>query len=352
MKRTIQCVLLSLIIMPCFSQGIVMVDIINFKKEGESLQISYKVKSDASTVASGQGLSITLLIEAGDSLLYLPHIAILGSNKSKVIARYQNNSGTKDRIITMKSGEEQIYNTSIPYRKWMDSAHLSVLQEVSGYRGHNLITYYRLKDSVELESSASTQPICPHTVATIPPKEEKRCSYQGKASLGFPVGSSVIQPTYKYNKQDLMKIDNAISDIITNKNATILGLYIEGYASPEGSSIKNERLSLERALALKNYIKDKFSIDETLFEVTAMGEDWDGLEMLVKASNLPEKEEILNIISTTNIEDGREAALMKIDNGDPYRSMSDNIFPMLRRVKYRIDYSVKGNSCKEASLNK
>ncbi|MDR1345017.1 MAG: hypothetical protein LBJ39_06660, partial [Tannerellaceae bacterium] len=91
----------------------------------------------------------------------------------------------------------------------------------------------------------------------------------------------------------------------------------------------------------------KFSLNESLFKVSSVSEDWDGLETLVKASDLPEKDKILEIISTVSIEAGREGALMKLSGGTPYRKMLKEMFPELRRVEYQIDYLVKDYGAEE-----
>lgn len=227
----------------------------------------------------------------------------------------------------------------------MDSARLCIRQEVSGYRGHNLLTHYQLNERVELKPRTPYQ-VVPHVSFIVPQKEEKRRSRQGKAFLDFPAGRSGILPAYRRNPQELRKIDDALSDVINNKDAVLLGLYVEGFASPEGSYLTNERLSKERAIALKEYIRVKFALHENLFKVSSVAEDWEGLEVLVKASDLVNRDRISEIITSPQDPNLKEMALKRL--GTTYYTMLKDLFPELRRVEYQIDYSVRDYNLEEA----
>lgn len=346
-KPIILSCLLSFTALPCFSQEAATIDIRKFREENDSLKICYAVTASATNVASSQGLCVTPMLKTGDSLVLLPHIIILGKNKEKVIARYINNSGAARNFVTIKDNEEHVFNISVPYRLWMDSAQMSIRQEAAGYRGHNLVTHYHLNSRVEMEAK-EPYIVQPQVSFIIPQKEVKRRIRQGKAYLDFPLGRSFIQVDYRRNPQELLKIDDAVGDVVNNPDATLLGLYVQGFASPDGPYATNELLSRERAMALKNYIKGKFSLDENLFKVSSVAEDWEGLETLVKISDLPEKDDILKIIASVSIEAGREGLLMRLNRGIPYRKMLNGMFPELRRVEYQIDYSVKDYGVEEA----
>lgn len=341
--------LLSLIVFPCFCQGLIRMDVREFKEVGDSLRVCYTAKIVVPTVATGQGLCITPVVEAGDSLLLLPHVTVLGNNKRKVIARYRNNAGANGKSFNgntfnsssyINKDAEHVYTINVPYRLWMDSAALSIRQETAGYRAHKLVTCYRFPGKVELEDKEAYRPEI-QIAFIVPEKEEKRRKRQRQAFLDFQAGCSVIIPTFRRNPAELAKIDRAVSDVVNNPDASLLGLYIEGYASPEGLYATNERLSRERATALKDYLKDKFSLAEETFKVNSVAEDWDGLVEMVRAGGMPQKDRILEIIATVDVFDGREAALMKLDSGVPYRQMLREIFPSLRKVEYRIDYTVR-----------
>lgn len=333
---------------PCLSQEIVTVDVRSFRESGDSLLVDYFVRVPSPIVASGQGLRIVPMLESGDSVLLLPRMTVLGKNKQKVLKRYHNNSqlGYPPSSLAPDS-LPYAYHVRIPYQLWMDSAQLCIRQEVSDYRGRKVITHYRLSDKVELEKKLPYT-VRPHLAFMTPVKEEKRRKRQGKAYLDFQVGRSVILPNFRRNPEELQKIDDAVGEVITHKDAELKGLYVEGFASPEGRYTLNERLSRERATALKEYIRIKFSLDESLFRTSSIAEDWGGLAALVSADDYPEAEQLLAIINSEEEPDRKEVLLKRFKAGVPYRALFKDVFPELRRVEYQIDYTVKDYNVEEA----
>ena len=65
---------------------------------------------------------------------------------------------------------------------------------------------------------------------------------------------------------------------------------------------------------------------------------------------MPQKEQVLRIIETIDVFDGREKTLMELNGGIPYRWMLKEIFPKLRRVEYQIDYVVKDYDLSQAQV--
>jgi hypothetical protein len=117
---------------------------------------------------------------------------------------------------------------------------------------------------------------------------------------------------------------------------------IVGTASVEGTYSNNERLAKNRALALKDYITEHFTnlpCGNDEITVSWIAEDWDGLVELIEASNLENKERVIEIIRTVPVNGGREKQLMDLSGGRPYRAMLRDMFPQLRTVKYHIMYS-------------
>lgn len=179
-------------------------------------------------------------------------------------------------------------------------------------------------------------------VSFITPQVEavKQRSEAGQAYLDFAVGRSEIVPSFKNNAAELKKIYGLIESVKNDPNATITGITITGYASPEGTYQSNLVLSEKRAAALKNQIKAIYGLPESLFTVSGQGEDWAMLDTLVSRSAMVDKYAILEIIRGTEILDGRERKLMKLSGGQPYLSMKADLFPRLRRSDYELHYTV------------
>ncbi|MDC2172659.1 OmpA family protein [Bacteroides thetaiotaomicron] len=338
MKRLIIIFSIFCFCLPAMCQGLAF-DILDLKEDNDSLLFRYNTLVTPHAVRTGQSLRITPMLESGNFVMALPGVTVLGNNRRRVMKRMKH---LPDEYIRTNICSDTVFETAfrIPYKLWMDSASLVVEERLTGYRARTTTTRYRLNNSVSLSTRAPYE-VSPVVAFILPDKEVKVRHRQGKAYLDFPVGRSVILPTYRRNPEELSKIDDALRDVMGNSDVTIQGIYIEGYASPEGTYASNDRLSKARAEALREYIVSKFPLNSSLFKVSNVAEDWDGLVELVNASDMAQKEQVLKIIETIGIFGGRESALMRLNGGVPYLLMLKEMFPELRRVEYQVDYTVK-----------
>lgn len=180
-------------------------------------------------------------------------------------------------------------------------------------------------------------------VSFITPEVEtvKQRSEAGRAYLDFAVGRSDIMPGFRNNSTELKKIYDLIETVRNNPDATITGITITGYASPEGSYVSNLILSEKRAVALKKQVRTIYGFPESWFDVSGKGEDWATLDTLVAHSGILDKYAILEIIRGTDDPDRRESKLVALAGGEPYRYMKANFFPQLRSSEYELHYTVK-----------
>lgn len=325
------------------------------KEVNDSLHIYFKVNIRAGAVNDCNAMYITPQLLSGESVVEFPYILISGNKKYNLMERWEslnknnNQHNTTYTTIIAKENTDTLlsYNFKVPYEMWMDSARFVIKQEITGCGSENRLFIFVMNNKVSLT------PHIPYQVNTLvayvePKAEPKIRKIQGQAYLDFQVGQSVILPNYRRNPEELAKINDLVKDVINDPDVKIKRLYIEGYASPEGTYATNDRLSYARAVALKNYMKSKFGFSESVFRVSNVAEDWDGLKALLPSSNITHQDEILEIIDNTDIFDGRELKLMKLAKGVPYRKMLNELFPQLRRVEYQINFMVKDYTLSEA----
>ena len=157
-------------------------------------------------------------------------------------------------------------------------------------------------------------------------------------NIAFPLGKNVLDPHYKNNCAELEKIKESIQKITASGDSKITGIVVMGFASPEGSTKINERLSDQRATALKKHIEDQYLTQPAPFKVFREI-NYAGLRKLVAASDMPSRDKVLYIIDNVPIWDanrqvGRLGELMRLDGGNPYRYMYKEFFPKLRVATY------------------
>ena len=167
-------------------------------------------------------------------------------------------------------------------------------------------------------------------------------SESGKAYLEFELDRSEIRTGFRDNAAELQKIEQTVEYVKANPDATINGITITGWASPEGTWASNQRLSEARAKSLADYIGNLFDkpLDEVNF--TGGGEDWAGLTAMVEGSDMAAetKKIILAAIRDTEDPDVRERHIISTVGVSTYRHMVDNFYPALRRSDYSVDYTV------------
>lgn len=147
--------------------------------------------------------------------------------------------------------------------------------------------------------------------------------------IHFKTGKSNLEQDYNGNSLSLKRFVERVHDIVEKKKFTIAQIRIIGYASPEGPMTLNQRLSDERAHVLKDYLVEQTRLPEDLFLTVAGGENWNELCIMLENSEMPQKEQVLDIIRNTPEGHDPEPMLKRLPDG-VYRYMLDTFYPKLR----------------------
>lgn len=147
--------------------------------------------------------------------------------------------------------------------------------------------------------------------------------------IHFKTGKSVLELNYNGNRNTLQQCVDRVQEIMDKNEYNIDHIRIVGYASPEGSVALNQRLSAERADALKKYLVENTGLASDLFETVAGGENWNELRVMVEKSDMGYKDRILEIIDHTPEGIDPEIALKKLP-GDTYQYLFRTFYHNLR----------------------
>ena len=328
----------------------VVVELHEFRERGDSLHIVYSVHMDRRAIARWRGMSLTPGVEAGHHQVLLPSFVVLGPNKERVLTRYYRNNRLElpNFDVDWHTANSFTYRVSIPYQAWMDDALLVIHREIQTYRARSMFDSFRLDNPVQLEPRAAYV-VQPRVEVVMPAREPKMLDRSGQAFLDFPVGQSVIQPNFRRNPVELARIQDAVRTVVTNPDAQLQSIYIRGFASPEGTAASNQRLSEARATALQNHLRNMFNIPLNVFRTSGAGEDWDGLVELLNENHVfvQNQDRILQIIATEFDLDRREQQV-RAASPQGWTVMLNNLFPYLRRVDYRIYYTIRDYSVEDA----
>ena len=309
-------------------------------QQGNSLYVGMTFDMSKLTIGSTRSLSLIPLLTDGQHNVPLQEIIVNGKRREKAYIRGLAITKQEPTALIVPYNKRETFNYTqiIPYKPWMSNASLQLVENLCGcgnYQEMNAQELITNDVSTEAKRLSAMSPF----VAYIQPTVKHR-AVEGSAFLDFPVNKSVILTDFMNNHTELVNIHSMFDKIQNDKNLTIKGIGIEGFASPEGPLAFNEQLSKKRAEALKDYLVKNEKVSSKLYKVTFGGENWDGLVKALKSSSMKDKETFLNIIKNTTDDAKRKQEIMRVGGGAPYRSMLKEIYPGLRKVNCKIDYTV------------
>lgn len=156
----------------------------------------------------------------------------------------------------------------------------------------------------------------------------------------FRVGQRAFDPNLRNNRAVMDSLVNIVCQAKADDN--LKRIVVSGYASPDGVSTANERLSRLRCEHIADYIEQHTDVSRNIIETIAGGIAWDELRrMVAENQEVPQRESVLKILDNTpvwvfnregQITSGRKAQLMSLSRGEPYRWMLSHLFPELRNA--------------------
>lgn len=162
-------------------------------------------------------------------------------------------------------------------------------------------------------------------------------------SIQFQQGSAEVDTLLPCNVQALNALRGSLSE-----GGQVVNADIRGYASPEGGSEYNLRLSTARAQKVAAWIRSLCDMDSATVTTQGMGVDWEGLRQQLDsvpfAWSDDVKQVLIDVPETTTDHHGRTIDLRKntlrqLHGGKPYNELMTRAFPRLRRVGAKVTYT-------------
>lgn len=292
-----------------------------------------------------------------DSLMLAP--LMLNGPQSDLMYRRRRALGRVSKIeklppyVVLREGDHPLprinyYRADIPYRAWMDSAGV-VLREES-YNADARLVPFRMEtekippvvimktDTVILHDTVRIEKQAEQPVAA-PRQKETVIEHAGyRADTYFPAGGMKILPEHGLNREAWHTFVGELDSLRLRGGNLVLGITVTGYSSPEGGYEANERIARRRAQALKKFLETKYDSDAVEIRTEWVAEDWDRLAQIIRDSDMPDKDKVLDIIENVDIFKGREIKLRALSGGRPWAYMLREYFPKLRYASCRISY--------------
>lgn len=368
-------------------EGSVRVETSRMEVLTDSLYLDFDISIRSEVVSTGDRVLIIPRLKGKTDSLRLPYIELSGRDKARMARRsrklHPGESGEAlaayARLTVHPATDTLIrYRMQLPGAPWMEGARFEFLQEWENAAGERRVSLYAVVCDIGGQGPAVPYWVTPHPAFLLPgaddlrqdidtetakqvpvdvsarteaqarPQEKTPKRYiRGEAFFDFPNGSSVFNSSYSRNRGELEKLSRAVRSVTDSLGGKITGIALKGCASIEGSYTLNDRLSHERTLAVRDWMRQNMGIrlPQEAIRAEWVAEDWDRLEQLLEARpHFPSRDAMLHIIRGVDIFQGREKLLMELAGGAPYRQMAKELFPLLRRVEFQIDYEVDADS--------
>ncbi|MDR0537436.1 MAG: DUF3868 domain-containing protein [Tannerellaceae bacterium] len=338
-------------------EGQISVKIVRLRQVRDSVQVLLDFDFSSLRIPTQRTLTLTpVLIGTQGKNFKLKDIVINGKQQQKAFMRkVELNGWTRQlreahySVISLDESTRTFpYRQVIGFESWMREARMDIITDLCNCGGEaqqyasEKVANRIILDGVEVYR------VLPNVAYLRPALESvKARSQSNNVFLDFPSAQTDINPSYGNNPRELGKIENVMKEIQRDKNIQVRSVTITGYASPEGDVNLNNNLARGRAQALRNLLARRSGINPSLYRLGAGGEDWEGLIKALQKSNIQPKQQITSIIRYFNPVE-RKTRLKALNGGQVWQRMLVELFPSLRRVESKIDYTIKAFSVDEA----
>lgn len=179
---------------------------------------------------------------------------------------------------------------------------------------------------------------CPNLDAEDYIRYVKAADLRTKTVYADSVLSSIMLPRGVARLSDYPEINSAVDElerVLKDRDKELLEVWVCGSTSPDGLYGNNMKLSQSRTEAVTRYILQNSGIPSHKIHSETLGEDWDRLYEMVKASDMRYRTRVMEIIRTLDWGE-RKQALMQLDGGRVWQQMEKDFFPKLRCVRFAI----------------
>ena len=149
----------------------------------------------------------------------------------------------------------------------------------------------------------------------------------------YQINSSDVRNS-QLKSQSIKDFQAALEEIKANGRKSIVSTDVVAYASPDGKEEKNAVLSDNRSKSAEkalSKVTKKNPIDAAV-NVKSIGEDWEGFQELVAASDIEDKNLIIRVLSMYSDPAVREKEIKNMSA--VYTSLAKNVLPELRRARF------------------
>lgn len=251
------------------------------------------------------------------------------------------------QVIAYKAGGSYTQDVKIPYNTNMRLSKLVLRVEAKCIKGKEEVkNFTKYETDIVVANGVSSLQLMADNyamVAIAPDALKRTTEINQSANIMFLINKSDVRKN-QLDAKDIAALEKFIIDNSGNAKKKVGDVYTQAYASPDGPLELNDKLSKERGTSTHKALQAKFKKNKvpanTKFDINAMGEDWEGFKELVQASDIPDRDLILQVLSMYQDPQVRDKEIKNMSAA--FKVLADKILPELRRSKMNVNVVVEG----------
>lgn len=255
--------------------------------------------------------------------------------------KYFQGERVKDNytVVPFKVSSKSTMAVSIPYS---DNLKLSTLElrleakcKDGAYRVIGVLTVAQGVSNLQRLADLSS-------FMTVMSDNYKRVTPDSKsADIMYVINKSDVRPA-ELTKEQIALFESYVKEHNANAKSNLNSIDAKGYASPDGPVDINDKLARERSETGKTAIQGKLTGVNARYDVANYGEDWEGFRNLVAASNIKEKDLILQVLNMYSNPVRRDEEIHKMSA--VFDVLKTDILPQLRRTQLVANVDIEGRT--------
>lgn len=247
-----------------------------------------------------------------------------------------------DQTISYLLGGHYTMKTAFPYEPAMQQSELYLTFDAKVGNKAVKVPAVKIADGVIATSELYHQTIKTAQPCVAQDAFQRITEQKQEANIKFLIQQAELRKSELQSNsvQDFVKMLQQIAR--DQEGLNLSDVEISAYASPDGGLKLNEQLANKRQQNTESYVRQQLK-DANLeggisSEYTA--QDWEGFQKLVKASDIPDKDVILRVLSMYEDPQEREQQIKNMSQG--FKELAEGVLPELRRARMTINYEVIG----------
>lgn len=303
------------------------------------INFDYTVKFAPKQFDKKMILKITPRMQYGNSVEKLPPLYLQGEKVKH----------TNYQVVSYKNATTVNQKMSMAFKEGMQNGVLwADIEAIQGKKSFMLTPVILNKNGVKVWQNYS---IKLDGINYVPVMTETFIGDVPAAAVGvvsgyvlFPLGKTKITEAQQHSAI-MNEATQAMKKVLGNRDATITNMILYVSSSPEGAERLNKNLTANRFKAARTFFEKDLGISglpivkNAKFVIPQMvSENWEGLYLLLKDSDIQNKDHLIQQLKAAANNKRREALLDSYVK--EYPQLSNDILPLLRRADFFVFYTV------------